>query len=107
MARIKTHPGEILLEEFLNPMGISRNQLAKDIGIDAAAVYKIADCKRAITPEIAIRLAEYFGTSAELWLNLQTNHDLSKVLAEKGKEILRRVHKRPIERGRQSATAVG
>lgn len=102
MPRIKTHPGEILLVDFLEPMGISRNQLAKDIGVDAAAVYKIADCKRAITPEIAIRLAEYFGTSAELWLNLQTNHDLSKVLAEKGKEILKRVHKRPVNHGTRS-----
>lgn len=105
MPRIKTHPGEILLEDFLEPMGISRNQLAKDIGVDAAAVYKIADCKRAITPEIAIRLAEYFGTSAELWLNLQTNHDLSKVLAEKGAEILKRVHKRPTKQDTPSTAS--
>lgn len=107
MPRIKTHPGEILFEDFLEPMGISRNQLAKDIGVDAAAVYKIADCKRAVTPEIAFRLGEYFGTSAELWLNLQTTHDLSKVLAEKGEEILKRVHKRPAKReARPNASAV-
>lgn len=107
MPRIKTHPGEILRGDFLDPMGISRHKLAKDIGVDAAAVYKIADCKRAVTPEIAIRLAEYFGTSAELWLNLQTNHDLSRVLAEKGEEILKRVHKRPAKRDmRPTARAV-
>lgn len=94
MARIKTHPGEILLEDFINPAGLTRNAVAKDIDLDPKALNRICACEAAVTSEVAIRLAEYFGTSPELWINLQSAHDLSKAEAERGKELRRRVRAR-------------
>jgi antitoxin HigA-1 len=65
------HPGEILREEFLRPMGISPYRLSVDLGVSAPTVNEIVREKRAITPEVAVRLARYFGTSEQFWLNLQ------------------------------------
>jgi len=76
--RIPTHPGEILLEEFLKPAGISQVELAKHIGVPIQRVNEIVKGKRGITPETAWLLAQAFGTSAQFWVNLQTNHDLAK-----------------------------
>jgi len=70
------HPGEILLEEFLKPMGISQYRLAKDIGVPARRINEIVHGKRAITADTALRLGRFFGTSAKLWINLQTHYDL-------------------------------
>lgn len=70
------HPGEILLEEFLKPMGISINKLAREIGVPPGRISTIVNGKRAITADTALRLAVYFGTSPELWLNLQADYDL-------------------------------
>jgi len=70
------NPGEILLEEFLKPMGISINKLAREIGVPPGRISTIVNGKRAITADTALRLAAYFGTSPELWLNLQTDYDL-------------------------------
>src|SRR4051794_26962664 len=64
-------PGEILLEEFMQPLGVSRNRLARDIDIPVSRVSDIVRGKRSVTADTALRLAEYFGTSPELWLNLQ------------------------------------
>lgn len=75
-------PGEILLEEFLKPMEISVYKLAKDIGVSRARMNDIALGRRTITPDTAIRLSRYFGTSAEFWLNLQIAHDLEKLERE-------------------------
>jgi addiction module HigA family antidote len=69
-------PGEILLEEFMVPHGISQNRLARDIGINPARVNDIVHGRSAITAAIALRLGKYFGTTPELWLNLQTDYDL-------------------------------
>jgi addiction module HigA family antidote len=70
------HPGEILLEEFLKPMGISQYRLAKDIHVPARRINEIVHGKRAISPDTALRLARYFGQSERFWLNLQARYDL-------------------------------
>jgi addiction module HigA family antidote len=70
------HPGEILLEEFLEPMGISQYRLAKDISVPPRRINEIVQGKRAITPDTALRLSRYFGLSERFWLNLQTRYDL-------------------------------
>jgi addiction module HigA family antidote len=79
---VTTHPGEVLLEEFLKPLGISQNKLALDIRVPGTRILEIVHGRRAITPETALRLARYFGTSPEFWLNLQQNYDLSKARVE-------------------------
>lgn len=70
------HPGEILLEEFLKPMGISQYRLAKDIGVPARRINEIVHGKRAISPDTALRLSRYFGMSERFWMNLQTRYDI-------------------------------
>ena len=73
------HPGEILLEEYLKPLGLSQYRLAKDITVPARRVNEIVHGKRAITADTALRLARFFGTSDRFWLNLQTRYDLEVV----------------------------
>jgi addiction module HigA family antidote len=70
------HPGEILLEEFLKPMGISQYRLAKDIGVPAMRINKIVRGERAITADTALRLARYFGMSVEFWTGIQTHYEI-------------------------------
>ena len=70
------HPGEILLEEFLNPMGISQYRLAKDINVDPRRINEIVLGKRAISPDTALRLSKFFGMSEPFWMNLQAHYDL-------------------------------
>ena len=76
--RIPTHPGEILLEEFLNPLGLSQVAFSAHIGVPVQRVNEIVRGKRGITPESAWLFAEAFGTTPEFWLNLQSNYDLVK-----------------------------
>jgi len=73
------HPGEILREEFMVPMGISANALAIALRVPATRISQIVNERRGITADTAYRLATYFGTSAELWMNLQTAYELSAV----------------------------
>jgi addiction module HigA family antidote len=70
------HPGEILLEEFLNPMGISQYRLAKDISVPPRRINEIVLGKRSITADTALRLSEFFGLSENFWLNLQQKYNL-------------------------------
>jgi antitoxin HigA-1 len=70
------HPGEILMEEFLQPMNISQYRLAKDISVPARRINEIVHGLRAITPDTALRLSRYFGMSERFWINLQTRYDL-------------------------------
>lgn len=86
------HPGEILREEFLKPMGISINRLARDIAVPPGRISEIVNGKRAITADTALRLARFFGVSAELWLGLQSEYDLRLARQTIGKEIAKRVH---------------
>lgn len=71
------HPGEILLEDFLKPMGISQYRLAKSIGVPQRRIGEIVAGKRSITADTALRLARFFGTDAQTWINLQTHYDLA------------------------------
>ena len=73
---LPTHPGEILLEEFLVPMRLSQYRLAKDISVPARRINEIVHGERAISADTALRLAKYFGTTDRFWLNLQTRYDL-------------------------------
>jgi addiction module HigA family antidote len=70
------HPGEILLEEFLKPMGISQYRLAKDMSVSPRRINEIVHGKRAISADTALRLSRYFGLSERFWLNLQSRYDL-------------------------------
>lgn len=70
------HPGEILITEFLEPMGISQYRLAKDIGVTARRINEIVHGRRSITADTALRLGRFFGMEAEFWLNLQTHYDM-------------------------------
>ena len=85
------HPGAVLLEEFLKPLKISMNKLAMDIHVPATRIGNIVRARRAVTPETALRLAHYFGTSPEFWLNLQQSYDLSKTRIEQEEKIEREV----------------
>jgi antitoxin HigA-1 len=79
MTRLKNiHPGEVLLEEFLTPFGISAYKLAKDIGIPQTRVSEILKGNRRITADTALRLSKYFGNSAKFWLGLQDDYDLEE-----------------------------
>ncbi len=91
LQRVSTHPGQMLREEFLVPLGLSQNALALRIRVPATRIGDIVKGKRAITPDTALRLARFFGNSPEFWLNLQQMHDLSKARLELKKVIERDV----------------
>jgi addiction module HigA family antidote len=82
------HPGEVLLEEFLKPLGISAYRLSKDIGIPQTRISAIIKGKRRITADTALRLSQYFGNSAKFWLGLQDDYDLEEELITNEKELL-------------------
>lgn len=88
-------PGEILFEEFMKPLGVSQNQLARDLDVGPARIHGIIHGKRAITADTALRLAAYFGTSEELWLGLQMEYDLREARRTLGPVVAKRV--RPFE----------
>jgi addiction module HigA family antidote len=80
--RIATHPGQILLQEFLEPLSLTQAELARALAIPLNRVNELVRGKRGITPETALLLAGYFKNSAEFWMNLQTAHDLTRTLHE-------------------------
>lgn len=84
-------PGEILLEDFLKPLGISQNRLARDIGVPVSRVSAIVKGDRAVTADTALRLGRYLGTSADVWLGLQMEYDLRRARRSGGAEIEARV----------------
>lgn len=81
------HPGEILREEFMLPLGLSSNALARALGITPARINEIANEKRGITADTALRLARYFNTTPEVWLNLQKHYELECAQRELGKAL--------------------
>ena len=81
------HPGEVLLEEFLKPMGISQNKLALNIGVPPRRINEIVLEKRRVTADTALRLSKFFGMSAEFWLGLQTQFDLDVASDELGDRL--------------------
>jgi len=84
-------PGEILAEEFMKPNGISQNRLARDIDVNPARINDIVHARSSITATIALRLAKYFGTTPELWMNLQADYDLRRARAGDWPSAERRV----------------
>lgn len=80
-------PGEILLEEFMQPLEISQNKLSRDIDVPVARINDIIHARRGITADTALRLSLYFGNSAEFWMNLQSRYDLKKIKNTTGKYI--------------------
>ena len=92
--RVTTHPGEILNEEFLKPLGISVNALALALRVPATRIGAIVKGERSVTADTALRLARFFGTSPEFWMNLQAMHDLTKARMESGMAIKRDVRPR-------------
>ena len=85
------HPGEVLFEEFLKPMRISQNRLALNIGVPTRRINEIVLGKRGITADTALRLAKFFGTSAEFWLGLQSQFDLDVKAEELGERLEKEV----------------
>ena len=90
-------PGEILLEEFMRPLGVSQNKLARDLDVPVARINDIIHAKRGISADTALRLAVHFGTSAEFWLNLQTRYDLKITNRLSGDKIRKAVRPARIE----------
>jgi len=95
--RIATHPGQILLQEFLEPMGLTQAELARALAIPLNRVNELVRGKRGITPETALLLSGYFKNSAEFWMNLQSAHDLTRALQE--------MRKRPVAASRRARRA--
>lgn len=87
------HPGEILLEEFMRPMDISINRLARDVAVPPGRISAIVNGKRAISADTALRLGKYFGVSPEVWVGLQADYDLRMAQRAVGAEVDRRVHR--------------
>ena len=85
------HPGEILLEDFMKPLGLSQYRLAQDIGVTPIRISQIVNGERSITVDTAMRLARYFGTSAAVWLRLQVRYDLEVAESELSERINREV----------------
>jgi addiction module antidote protein, HigA family len=88
------HPGETLREDFLRPLGLSVNRLAIELHVPVTRINDIANCRRSITADTALRLARYFGTSPQFWLNLQVNYDLEVAMDAIGKAIETQVRPR-------------
>jgi antitoxin HigA-1 len=85
------HPGEILLKEFLEPMGISQYRLAKSIGVPSRRINEIVLGKRSISADTALRLGRFFGTSEQFWMNLQSRYDLDTERDRLGNRLIREV----------------
>jgi addiction module HigA family antidote len=89
--RTPTHPGEILLEEFLKPTGITQVAFARHVGVPLQRINEIVRGKRGVTPDTAWRFAQAFGTSPEFWMNLQTTYDLARSRPNVAVERLRQL----------------
>ena len=92
--RPPTHPGEMLLEEFLNPMGLSQRDLAEGIRVPYQRINELVNGRRGITPSTALRLAKFFGTTPDLWMNLQLRWDLYEAQEAESHDLdrIKRVH---------------
>jgi addiction module HigA family antidote len=81
------HPGDILRHDFMEPLGLSAYRLAKELGVTAPTVNEIVRRRRAVTAEMALRLSRYFGTTAQLWQNLQSQYDLEIACQKIGRKV--------------------
>jgi addiction module HigA family antidote len=89
------HPGRVLLELFMEPLKLSQNKLAAALDVDPGRINRIVTGKSSISADTALRLARYFGTTPQVWMNLQSKYDLEVAKAKKSREIDRKVHVRP------------
>lgn len=89
-----THPGQVLRHDFLEPLGMSQYALAKALDVPQVRISQIVNCKRAVSPDTALRLARYFGTTAEFWLGMQATYDLELARDQSSAQIKSRVHPR-------------
>jgi antitoxin HigA-1 len=89
------HPGEIILEEFMKPLGLHQHQLAEALGVNVSRINRIVVGKSGVTADTAMRLARYFGTTPQLWMNLQARYDLEKAKDDREAEINSTVQPRP------------
>ena len=94
------HPGEVLLEDFMKPLGLTQYRLAQDLGVTPIRISQIVNGERSITVDTAMRLARYFGTSAAVWLRLQVRYDLEVAEKELGPRIIQEVKVRPQSQSR-------
>ena len=85
------HPGEILREEYMEPMGLTANALSLALHVPATRIGEILKERRGISPDIALRLAQYFGTDAQSWMNLQTSYDLKIAVSHHGHQIQQQI----------------
>jgi antitoxin HigA-1 len=88
------HPGDILRNDFLEPLGITCYRLAKELGVSRPTVNQLVGRRRSVTAEMALRLARYFGTSAQVWQNLQAQYDLEVATSKIGKVVQQRIRPR-------------
>ena len=86
------HPGEVLLEEFMRPFGLSQNQLGKELNVSPRRINEIVHGRRSITADTALRLARFFGNSASFWLGLQMDYDLDVAADQSAMRISKEVH---------------
>lgn len=93
---LPVHPGEVLLEEFIQLMSLSQNRLAIEIGVDARRINEIVLGTRSITADTALRLGRYFGVSPQFWLGLQAEYDLDVARDSLGDQLEREVRQRPV-----------
>jgi len=96
ITRTPVHPGEMLREEFMKPLGISINGLAKELRVPVTRISEIVNERRGITADTALRLARHFGTSADFWMNIQKDYELILTRQKSGKVIEKQVRRRTI-----------
>lgn len=92
--KLPVHPGEVLRNEYLEPLGMSANALAMELKVPTPRISEIVREKRSVTPDTALRLARYFGTTPQYWLNLQNNYDLKQAEMKIGMQIAAEVNMR-------------
>ena len=100
------HPGEVLLEEFLKPMGLSQNRLAREIGVPPRRINEIVLAKRSLSADTALRLARFFNTSPQFWLGLQADYDLDVATDALGHRLEREVRTYAMVSSHHSSLAV-
>ncbi|MBM3299155.1 MAG: HigA family addiction module antidote protein [Deltaproteobacteria bacterium] len=103
MRRPPVHPGRVLLELFMEPLGLSQSRLAEALNVDPGRINRIVTGKSGISADTALRLARYFGTTPEVWMNLQSKYDLEVAKARKAAEIQEKVQVRPKDMATVSA----
>ena len=90
------HPGDILRNDFLEPLGLTAYRLAKQLGVSRPTITQIVARRRGVTAEMALRLARYFGTSAQVWQNLQSQYDLEVATTKIGKAVIQKIRPRSL-----------